>query len=82
MNELQLLQNDPVSRVIFAIAGEYDDKDKLTHDELNQLCLDAEKHFESMNGDAGQVALTVRQFALLLAGAMTGESCQKAASAT
>lgn len=51
---------------ILKVAEEIPSKDGLTEKELNNLCYDAKKQYQSMNGDAGLIEITVREFALLL----------------
>jgi hypothetical protein len=75
MGDYEMLLHD-VQTQIFTCGQDYDEKDRLTHAELDDLCRRANEQLCTMNGDAGTIQITVRQFALLLFGAWSGESCQ------
>lgn len=51
---------------ILKVAEQISSKDGLTEGELNNLCYDAKTQYQSMNGYAGLIEITVREFALLL----------------
>lgn len=50
---------------------------RFSEKELAELCERALEQFRTMNGDTGPVTLTVRQLAILVCSALTGEPWQE-----
>lgn len=55
-------------------AGDYHPHDRFDAEEMADLCAEADEGLRTMNGDTSTLIITVRQFAILLRGALKGES--------